>query len=215
MDHDYDLSIFVNCPFDDEYAALFDAITFAVHDCGFVARSALEDVDSSQIRMDKLFDVIGACRHGIHDISRTELDSTNGLPRFNMPLELGIFLGARRFGDRSQRNKGSLIMDREPYRYQIFCSGIAGQDIKSHGGKIQLAIRIVRDWLRGSASAGKPSLPSGKLIFERYIEFMHDLPVLCLALDLYEHELTFSDYTKLITSWLIREGSRTFQSRPT
>ena len=38
----YHESVFINCPFDPAYAALFDTIVFAVHDCGYVARSALE-----------------------------------------------------------------------------------------------------------------------------------------------------------------------------
>ena len=42
----YEDSVFVNCPFDEEYEELFDAIVFSVHDCGFVARGALEASDS-------------------------------------------------------------------------------------------------------------------------------------------------------------------------
>jgi hypothetical protein len=37
----YEYSVFVNCPFDAEYRPLFHAIVFAIHDCGFAARSAL------------------------------------------------------------------------------------------------------------------------------------------------------------------------------
>ena len=43
-------------------------------------------------------DIIKASRFGIHDVSRTESDKASALPRFNMPLELGFFLGARAFG---------------------------------------------------------------------------------------------------------------------
>lgn len=83
----YEQSVFVNCPFDADYAQLFDAIIFAVHDCGFVARCALEVDDSAQVRMDKVFDIIQECKYGTNDISRTELDEVSGLPRFNMPLD--------------------------------------------------------------------------------------------------------------------------------
>lgn len=31
----YDTDVFINCPFDDDYKPLFDAVVFAVHDCGF------------------------------------------------------------------------------------------------------------------------------------------------------------------------------------
>ena len=34
----YSDHVFINCPFDDQYKPLFNAIVFAIHDCGFVAR---------------------------------------------------------------------------------------------------------------------------------------------------------------------------------
>jgi hypothetical protein len=88
--------VFINVPFDIRYKKRFDALVFAVHDCGFVARGAREQDDSNQVRLGKLFQIIRECRYGIHDLSRVTLDSRHRLPRFNMPLELGIFLGAKR-----------------------------------------------------------------------------------------------------------------------
>ena len=40
----------LSLPFDSDYKPLFDAIVFAVHDCGFIARCALEEGDASQVR---------------------------------------------------------------------------------------------------------------------------------------------------------------------
>ena len=34
--------VFINVPFDRRYKKLFDALVFAVHDCGFVAHCAFE-----------------------------------------------------------------------------------------------------------------------------------------------------------------------------
>ena len=65
--------------------------------------------------------------YGIHDISRTDLDSIHRLPRFNMPLELGIFLGARHYGKVEQRQKKVLIFDIEPFRFQKFMPSIADE----------------------------------------------------------------------------------------
>ncbi|MEK6375316.1 MAG: hypothetical protein AABO58_21790 [Acidobacteriota bacterium] len=87
-----------NCPLDDVYRQLFEAVVFAVHDCGYIARCALEVDDASEVRIEKIAKIIASCKFGIHDISRTELDAGTDLPRFNMPLELGLFLGAKRFG---------------------------------------------------------------------------------------------------------------------
>ena len=123
----YEDNVFVNCPFDEGYRPMFDAIVFAVHACGFYARSALEFEDSAENRLDKIMRIIEACRFGIHDISRTELN-TAGLPRFNVPLELGLFLGCRRYGTARDRKKICLVLDVERDRYQAFMSDISGQD---------------------------------------------------------------------------------------
>jgi hypothetical protein len=90
-------NVFLNHPLDDDYLSIRNALVFSVHDCGFVARSALEASDASENRLDKIYGIIEDSRYGIHDISRTELNDA-GLPRFNMPLELGIFLGCKRYG---------------------------------------------------------------------------------------------------------------------
>src|SRR5438067_13615471 len=98
-------SVFINVPFDKKYLRLSNAIIFAVHDCGFVARSALEVEDSGEARVEKIFDIIEKSKFGIHDISRAGIDRKTGLPRFNMPLELGFFLGAKRYGPERDREK--------------------------------------------------------------------------------------------------------------
>ncbi len=156
---DYERSVFVNCPLDEDYRHLFEAVVFAVYDCGYIARCALEVDDASQVRIDKITKIIGSCGFGIHDISRTDADSVTGLPRFNMPLELGLFLGAKRFGGAQQKLKICLILDVERYRYQKFISDIAGQDIAAHSGDNRTVIRIVRDWL--SSATPKSSFSGG------------------------------------------------------
>ena len=35
-------SVFINCPFEQQYKRLFDALVFAVQDCAFYVRCALE-----------------------------------------------------------------------------------------------------------------------------------------------------------------------------
>ena len=193
---------FINCPFDSSYKPIFDSIVFAVHDCGFRARCALEIEDSSQVRIDKVFEIIEGCPLGIHDLSRTELDERNGLPRFNMPLELGIFLGAKRFGSPRQRGKRCLVLDRESYRYQIFCSDIAGQDIRSHGGSPEEAIKVIRNWLQTILRGRGISIPIGSAIATRYNEFQDALPLLCRETKKVEDELIYEDRVALIVEWL-------------
>lgn len=142
----YDGNVFINCPFDAAYRPIFDALVFAVLACGLRPRCALEAADSGEVRVEKIIGIIRDCRFGIHDISHTELND-QGLPRFNMPCELGLFMGAQRLGGAKQRRKSCLILDRVPYRYQAFLSDIAGQDPQSHGDDPARAIKAARDWL--------------------------------------------------------------------
>ena len=192
--------VFLNCPFDDPYKGLFEAIIFAVSDCGFTPRCALEIDDGSQIRIEKIFKIVSECRFGIHDISRTDLDMTNNLPRFNMPLELGMFLGAKRYGSKEDAQKICLILDREDYRYQKFISDIAGQDIRAHRDDPRTAITVVRNWLRSASP--KTGMLGGEAIGTRYDIFCKELPSLCQDLRLSPQELTFVDYTWLVAGWL-------------
>jgi len=164
----YGENVFINCPFDTTYRPLFHAVIFAVHDCGFIARSAQEVVDAGEVRIDKILRLIRESQFGVHDISRTESDPETKLPRFNMPLELGLFMGARTFGIGRQRHKVTLVLERRRYSYHRYCSDIAGQDINAHNGRQARVITIVRDWL--STHSSKP-MPSGSVIANRFKTF--------------------------------------------
>lgn len=198
----YEDCVFLNVPFDGRYEALLRALVFTVHDCGFVARCAREIEDSGQVRLDKIYDLISQSRFGIHDLSRTGLDKVHGLPRFNMPLELGIFLGAKRFGKGRDNDKLCLILDRERDRYQKYCSDIAGQDICAHHNRIEEAVKGVRNWLSSQLTGRKIQVPGGTMIAGRFLQFRGQLPALCTAVQLDSGELLFNEYTNLLVSWL-------------
>ena len=193
-------SVFINCPFDTQYQPIFEAIVFCVAACGFVPRCTLELTDAAEVRIENIYRLIAECNHSIHDISRTEVeDQPYQLPRFNMPLELGIFLGAKRFGSSSSR-KRCLIMDRAPYRYKRFISDIGGQDIKAHDQSPATAIRHVRDWLQ--SAPGKTAIPGGKKIWKDYQQFRRELPVIAEEAQLDPGQQTFLDYLQLVINWL-------------
>ncbi len=179
---------------------MFDAIVFAITDLGFVARSAREEDDGGDFRLAKIERIIEECKFGVHDISAVKLDPKYQLPRFNMPLELGIFLGCKRYGGANQRHKSVLIFDADPYRYQIFMSDIAGQDIHAHHGNIETAIRELRTWL--ATASQRKKLPGGRDICGRYQRFQADLPALCAELKLEPQEVTFKDLRQIIANWL-------------
>ena len=192
-------NVFINCPFDDDYKPLLNAIVFTIHECGFIARCAIEEL-GSQLRIDKIYNIIDECRYGIHDISRTELDSDNNLPRFNMPLELGIFLGCKRYGDDENKKKQYLIIENQKFQYQKYISDIAGLDVAAHCNKPKSVVSLVRDWL--SKYSSRTTIPSGSLIWEKYERFWNDLPKLVENASLEISELTFSAYTYSVVEWL-------------
>jgi hypothetical protein len=192
--------VFINCPFDASYRSLFYAIVFSVIRCGFKPRCAVEVDDSVQVRLLKIEAIIESCRYGIHDLSRTESDGDPPLPRFNMPLELGIFLGAQRFGDPAQKRKRGLVLDTQQYRYQRFISDIAGQDIHAHGGEPQRAVRAVATWLREQSRL--KSIPGGTKIAHEFVAFLTVLPALLADRQLTSEELTFNDFAQLATSYV-------------
>lgn len=192
----YDQNVFINCPFDRPYKRIFDALVFAVFDCGFVARSALEITNTAEVRVEKIARIIDECRLGLHDLSRTSLDRSSRLPRFNMPFELGLSLGmARRVSGRS-----CLVLDRDRYRYQKFISDIAGQDIAAHENDPATAVKVVRNWLRSSQTAG--TVPGPAHIWKRYQSFRNDLPAICDDLHLKPSEMIFNDYATISSEWI-------------
>jgi hypothetical protein len=53
MPSGYQFNVFINCPFDDDYAPLFDALVFTVIRCGFNARCAREVDNAVEGRFSK------------------------------------------------------------------------------------------------------------------------------------------------------------------
>jgi hypothetical protein len=117
-----------------------------------------------------------------------------------MPLELGLFLGCQRFGSKRHRGKSCLVLDGQPYRYRAFISDIAGQDPEAHGGDPLVAIRRVRDWLR--TATANPGIAGATHLIDRYQAFQAALPQVCGDLTLDSTQLTYADYTHVVTSWV-------------
>jgi hypothetical protein len=197
--------IFINCPFSPDYRDFFFAIVFAIARSGFVPRCALENDDGGEIRFVKICRIIAGCRYSVHDISKTDPDPNTGLPRFNMPLELGLFLGAQRFGGKRHSAKKSLILDRGEHRYQSFISDIAGQDIHSHGGDIGHLIEAIATWLRDDVRDG--AVPGGRAIAGEFARFKADLPAIAAARRLEIEELTFRDIAAICAEWIRAENA--------
>ena len=197
---DTNLDVFINCPFDDQYKPVFNAMVFTVVRSGYRARCALETSDAAENRFGKIIKIISECRYGVHDISRTETDGDPPLPRFNMPLELGLWFGAHHLGRSDQAGKRCIVFDREQYRYLRFMSDIGGQDITAHGADVPTLIKTLAAWLRhlpGGIQAG-----GGQAILQEYETFESLLPVLCAHKKMVPAELLFADFNVLATEYV-------------
>jgi hypothetical protein len=197
----YNKSVFVNCPFDGKYQPLFRAMVFTILRAGYYARSALEESDSGEVRVTKIYRIVAECKFGVHDLSRTQSDS--GWPRFNMPFELGIFLAARYFGTEEQGKKVCMVLERKAHSYERFISDIKGQDVEAHQNDPKRLTHSVRNWLSTNSPGRK--IPGGAAIWGDYQKFLKWLPGKCREHRLKNQDLTFQDYWQLVDEWIEEE----------
>jgi hypothetical protein len=191
-------SIFINCPFDPEFQPFLRAIVFTVYALGCKPRSALEESDSSTLRLEKIYKLIKTCRFSIHDLSRTELSHPTGMPRLNMPLELGIFLGFKRAESGKPRKKTCLIFVKNKFNTS-FITDLNGLDVEGHEDKPDKIVAPIRGWLCNDANID--GLPAS-LIKNHYLKFEKDLPDIVAKLGFERDEAKYGDVLQIIGSWL-------------
>jgi hypothetical protein len=140
-------SVFINCPLDEEYFDLLRPLLFTVIFIGLKPRLALECSDSGETRIDKLTRIISETKYSIHDLSRIQAVEKDDFYRMNMPFEIGMDYGCRKYSNGKQRTKKSLILEKEKYRYIRALSDLSGFDIKSHNNEPSKIVEVVRDWV--------------------------------------------------------------------
>lgn len=166
----YSSNVFINCPFDNDYYPILKSILFTVIYCNLTPQIS-ETKDGDVIRIQNIQKLIQSSKYSIHDLSRIESKKKGELPRFNMPFELGIDLGCKKY---SLTNKKCLILEEKKYRYKIVLSDIAGQDISAHNNKPFQAAKSVRDWIYTIKRKNNKPL-SFNIIWGLYSEFLFDL----------------------------------------
>jgi hypothetical protein len=166
-------SVFINCPFTADFRQLHEAMIFTVLACRFRPRSALEAGNSGDVRLDKIVRLMKESEFSVHDLSAVGLDAASGLPRFNMPFELGIAVGLKK-ATRTYASHSLLILEHEKYASQKCLSDIAGQDLQAHGWDTARLIPIVRNWLR--TESRRTDIPGGTRIIIEYANFNANLP---------------------------------------
>lgn len=138
--------VFINCPFDEEYAPLLKALIFLILYLDLKPKIALENFDSADVRLDKISKLILSSKYGIHDLSRLKAKKKDEYFRLNMPFELGLDVACKRYKGGQCKNKKILVLAGDRYSYQAALSDISGCDIKSHDNDAARLIEIVRHW---------------------------------------------------------------------
>lgn len=167
----FERSVFVNCPFDERFAPLLQAMAFCLIDLGFYPRLAPENADNAANRLERIIGLIRSSKYGIHDLSRCKAAAAGEYMRLNMPFELGMDHGCARFGSGQSTKKTILILEETRYDYQKSLSDISGWDIEVHGGDHIRAVRIVRNWLVRQAGAdliGPAKIQGDYLTFQEW-----------------------------------------------
>lgn len=160
-------NVFVNCPFDDLYRPLLNAILFCIVRAGLTPRLAVERVDGGENRLQKIIGLMRESRYSIHDLSRCEAIRKGEIARLNMPFELGIDYGLRLAGEGFEV-KRFLILDDKPHRLKQAISDIAGWDTVPHDGTADRALKEVRNWL---AHEARVDLPGASMLFSEQLQF--------------------------------------------
>jgi hypothetical protein len=140
-------AVFINCPFDDAFTPLSEAIVFAVVCCGFIPRSALESGDVAATRMARINQAIFSSKYSIHDLSHCRDEGSEQLARFNLALELGIAMARHIEHARSEDRHDWLVMVPKGHLYQWFLSDLAAWDPKTHDGTCESIVPQVVAWL--------------------------------------------------------------------
>ena len=128
----FERSVFINCPFDKEYLPLLRSLLFTVLRLGLKPRLALESSDAAEPRIEKIIRIIAESKFGIHDLSRCQALKKGQMFRLNMPLELGLDIGCRRFQTGRWQRKRCLILETEKFRYHEAISDLSSSDLFAH-----------------------------------------------------------------------------------
>lgn len=197
----FEQNVFINCPFDNDFKPLLKALVFEIIYLGFSPKLS-QTLSSSAIRVNQIKNLIKSCKFGIHDLSRSKPMAAGELPRFNMPYELGLDIGALEYGSRKLKTKRILILETQKYHYQKVISDIAGQDIENHDDNPKTLITKVRNWF--SANSPNETIGGQSVIWNAYNQFVDDLNI--NLSDTYSEDeiedMPIGDFIKFARDWI-------------
>lgn len=197
----FENNVFINCPFDEEYVPLLRALVFTTIYLNLEPHFS-QTISSSNIRINQIKQHIRNCKFGIHDLCRSKAMVVGELPRFNMPYELGLDIGACEYGGKLLKSKRILILETERYHYQKVLSDISGQDISAHNDEPKTLILKVRNWI--STNTVSHVIETHNEVWIAFNQFTDDL-LFTLSTSHTPRdiaEMTIGDYLKFAKDWI-------------
>lgn len=196
----FETNVFINCPFDTQFKPLLKALVFTTLylDLNPILSKTLS---SSNIRVNQIKGHIRNSKFGIHDLSRNKPMALNELPRFNMPYELGLDIGAAEYGNTKLKTKRALILDTERFHYQKVISDIAGQDIENHNDDSQTLVIKVRNWFSNQSDVNISGPTEIWIAFNQFnADLVSNLSASYTADDI--EQMPIGDYIKFAQDWI-------------
>ena len=174
---DFETSVFINCPFDENYAPLLEAALFCIVYFGLSPRLANERLEAGENRLEKIVEMIRGCKFSIHDLSRSQAENPGEYFRMNMPFELGIDFGFRRTDDENLQRKKFLIFEKNRFDLKRSLSDIAGLDVDHHKDSFEEVIKCVRDFFRVEADIEAPGAAKIEADYATFQGWMTELKI--------------------------------------
>lgn len=138
--------VFLNYPFDDEFASLEDAIHFPIIAANLLPLCAKDLTSPDRPRLDMLVSAISNCHYSLHDLSRGKGEGDDNFARMNMPIETGMAMFHALHTQRRDHRCAFFVAS--PHDYQRFASDLAGLDPKCHDNNEDVLVNAVYEWLR-------------------------------------------------------------------
>jgi len=139
--------VFLNYPFDPQFSALADAMSFAVVAGGLLPVCAYDLTTPDRPRLEMLVEAIRCCHYSAHDFSRSEGAGPKNFARMNMPIEMGMALFHALHTQR--REHRCLFFVPTAHEYKAFASDLAGLDPRVHNNEDTRILTDMYEWLRG------------------------------------------------------------------
>ncbi|MBI1354877.1 MAG: hypothetical protein GC160_11060 [Acidobacteria bacterium] len=134
----YEVSVFINCPFDDDFNPFLDAILLAAVACGLDPRSPDElGPWHPKPRLERIQDLMKASKYSIHDLSRLRGEGDDNFARMNMPFELGMARGLWL----SDPARDMIVLTDTTYDLPVALSDLGGLDVLPYGSDPSLMLR--------------------------------------------------------------------------